>query len=56
MANTDFYDEFKIAEIAWRMHYSNVAHLSIQFRNVTGLTPAYFKKLKSKKHITLNYV
>lgn len=43
------YDELNITEIAWKMNYSSVAHLSNQFKKVTGLTPSHFKKLKDKK-------
>jgi len=43
------YDEFNLTEIAWRMHYSSVAHLSNQFKKVTGLTPSHFKQLKNKR-------
>jgi len=44
------YDELSLTEIAYRLHYSSVAHLSNQFKKVTGLTPSYFKKLgKSRK-------
>ena len=43
------YDEFNLTEIAWKMHYSSVAHLSNQFKKVTGLTPSHFKKLKEKR-------
>ena len=43
------YDEFNLTEIAWRMHYSSVAHLSNQFKKVTGLTPSHFKQLKDKR-------
>ena len=42
------YDELNITEIAWKMNYSSVAHLSNQFKKVTGLTPSHFKQLKSK--------
>lgn len=42
------YDELNITEIAWKMNYS-VAHLSNQFKKVTGLSPTYFKKLKEKR-------
>jgi AraC-like DNA-binding protein len=42
------YDELNLTEIAWKMHYSSVAHLSNQFKKITGLTPAYFKKMKDK--------
>lgn len=38
------YDELSLTEISYQMHYSSVAHLSNQFKKVTGLTPSYFKK------------
>jgi AraC-like DNA-binding protein len=40
------YDELNLTEIAFRLHYSSVAHLSGQFKKITGLTPSFFKKLK----------
>lgn len=43
------YDEFSLTDIAWKMHYSSVAHLSNQFKKLTGLTPTHFKKLKDKR-------
>lgn len=43
------YDELNITEIAQKLHYSSVAHLSNQFKKVTGLTPSFFKKLKMKR-------
>lgn len=43
------YDELNLTEIAWKMHYSSVAHLSTQFKKLTGLTPSHFKKLKYKR-------
>lgn len=43
------YDEVTLTEIAWIMHYSSVAHLSNQFKKVTGLTPSHFKQLKVKR-------
>jgi len=43
------YDELNISEIAWKMNYSSVAHMSNQFKKVTGLTPSHFKQLKVKK-------
>jgi AraC-like DNA-binding protein len=43
------YDELSLTEIAWKTHYSSVAHLSNQFKKVTGLTPSHFKKLKNKR-------
>ena len=50
------YDELNITEIAWRMDYSSVAHLSNQFKKITGLTPSFFKKIKDKKRRTLEDV
>jgi AraC-like DNA-binding protein len=43
------YDELNITEIAWKMNYSSVAHLSNQFKKATGLTPSHFKQLRVKK-------
>jgi AraC-like DNA-binding protein len=43
------YDELNITEIAWKMNYSSVAHLSNQFKKVTGLSPSHFKQLKNKR-------
>ena len=43
------YDELNLTEIAWKMHYSSVAHLSNQFKKMTGLTPSHFKDLKNKR-------
>lgn len=43
------YDELSLNEIAHQMYYSSVAHLSSQFKKVTGLTPSYFKKLKKRR-------
>ncbi len=40
------YGELNITEIAWKMNYSSVAHLSNQFKKVTGLSPSHFKQLK----------
>ncbi len=50
------YDELNLSEIAYRMHYSSVAHLSNQFKKFTGLTPTGFKMLKNKSHISLDDV
>ena len=44
------YDELKLTEIAWKLHYSSVAHLSNQFRRITGLAPSQFKNLNYKRH------
>jgi AraC-like DNA-binding protein len=50
------YDELNLTEIAYKMHYSSVAHLSNQFKKFTGLTPSHFKKLKNKRRDTLEDV
>jgi len=47
------YDELNISEIAWKMNYSSVAHLSNQFKKVTGLSPSHFKQLKDKRRSPL---
>jgi len=43
------YDELNLTEIAYKLHYSSVAHLSNQFKKITGLTPTYYKNLKEKR-------
>jgi len=43
------YDELNITEIAYKMNYSSVAHLSNQFKKATGLSPSHFKQVKNKK-------
>ncbi len=47
------YDEYTLSEISYMLSYSSVAHLSAQFKKVTGLTPSFFKKLKEKKRSNL---
>lgn len=48
------YDELNLTEISYKLNYSSVAHLSNQFKKITGLTPTYFKQLKRyKKRIML---
>jgi AraC-like DNA-binding protein len=47
------YDELNLTEIAWKLHYSSVAHLSNQFRKMTGLTPTQFKNLKGRRPTSL---
>ena len=47
------YDELNLTEIAYKLHYSSVAHLSNQFKKMTGLTPSHFKNLKNKRRNTL---
>lgn len=47
------YNELNLTEIAEKMHYSSVAHLSNQFKKITGLTPSHFKELKKKRRNNL---
>jgi AraC-like DNA-binding protein len=47
------YGELNITEIAWKMNYSSVAHLSNQFKKMTGLSPSQFKQLKEKTRRSL---
>ncbi len=50
------YNELNLTEIAYQMHYSSVAHLSTQFKKVTGLTPSYFKQMREKRRSMLDDV
>ncbi len=50
------YNEMNLTEIAYKLHYSSVAHLSNQFKKVTGLSPSYYKQLKSKRKSNLENV
>ncbi len=43
------YDELTLSEIAWKLGYSSVAHLSAQFKKTTGLTPSDFKKIGGRR-------
>jgi AraC-like DNA-binding protein len=43
------YDELTLTEIAYKLNYSRVAHLSNQFKKMTGLTLSHFKTLKNKR-------
>lgn len=47
------YDELNLTEISYKLHYSSVAHLSNQFKKITGLTPSYFKKVKKARNSNL---
>ncbi len=47
------YDQLNLTEISYKLHYSSVAHLSNQFKKITGLSPSFFKKLKKKRHENL---
>ena len=50
------YGELNITEIAWKMNYSSVAHLSNQFKKMTGLSPSHFKQLKDKTRRSLEEI
>ena len=50
------YNEMSLTEIAWQLHYSSVAHLSNQFKKVTGTSPSYFKLYKTLKRIKIEEV
>ena len=47
------YDELNLTQISYKLHYSSVAHLSNQFKKVTGLSPSFFKQLKQKRNSNL---
>jgi AraC-like DNA-binding protein len=47
------YDELTLTQIAMKLHYSSVAHLSNQFKKITGLTPSFFKQMKNKRRTAL---
>ena len=48
------YEDLSLGQIAFKMHYSNVAHLSGQFKKVTGLTPTQFRHLNRKPNRSSN--
>lgn len=50
------YDELNLSEIADELHFSSAAHLSNQFKKVTGLTPGHFKKIRDQKRKPLDQV
>lgn len=50
------YNELTLSEIAFQMGYSSVAHLSGQFKKVTGLTPSHFKQIKENKRNPIDRV
>lgn len=47
------YDELNLTQISYKLHYSSVAHLSNQFKKVTGLSPSFYKQLKEKRQSNL---
>ena len=50
------YDEMNLSEIAYQLGYSSVAHLSAQFKKVTGLTPSHFKKVGSIHRKAIDHI
>ena len=50
------YGELTLSEIAFQLHYSSVAHLSTQFKKITGLNPSHFKTIKSNKRKPLDEI
>jgi len=48
------YNELNLSEIAWKLNYSSVQHLSNQFKKVTGLTPTFFKNMKDKRRLDIS--
>jgi AraC-like DNA-binding protein len=50
------YDELNLSEIAYKLNYSSIAHLSYQFKKVTGLTPTYFKQMKLQRKKNLENI
>lgn len=50
------YDELTLSQIADELGYSSVAHLSGQFKKVSGFTPSYFKSIKKSKRISIDKV
>lgn len=47
------YNDLTLSEIAWKLHYSSTAHLSSQFKKITGITPSLFKKAEFKNLVSL---
>jgi AraC-like DNA-binding protein len=50
------YDQLTLSQIACQLEYSSVAHLSTQFKKITGLTPTYFKTIGANKRKALDEV
>ena len=47
------YNELNLTEISYLLQYSSVAHLSNQFKKITGLTPSFYKQMKKKRNVNL---
>ncbi len=50
------YDELNLTEISYLLNYSSVAHLSNQFKKITGLSPSHFKILKDRKRMPIEEI
>lgn len=50
------YNELNLTEISYQLHYSSVAHLSNQFKKITGCTPTSYKNSKTKSRLALEHV
>ena len=50
------YNEMTLSAISFEMEYSSTAHLSNQFKQVTGLTPSHFKKIGTEKRKLLDHI
>jgi AraC-like DNA-binding protein len=50
------YDELNLTEISYKLNYSSVAHLSNQFKKITGLSPSFYKQLKNKRNSNLENI
>lgn len=51
-----FYGELNLTEISFKLHYSSVAHLSNQFKKITGLSPSAYKQLKDRRRIPIEEI
>lgn len=51
-----FYGEMTVSEIADRLHYSSTAHLSAQFKSVTGLSPTQFRNMKNRSLTSIDRI
>ena len=50
------YEQLNLTQISYKLHYSSVAHLSNQFKKITGLSPSFYKKLKEKRRDNLENI
>ncbi len=50
------YNELTLSEIAWKLGYSSVQHLSSQFKKISGLTPSHFKSIGSSRRLPIDKI